>query len=239
MKKERQQSKCVQILLPALITNEEQKQMTELCKKSIISFDHCVKLTIDADKYSTQVAGVWNNFLDKWRGKDYDYLMITANDTQLDPMAIDYAIRALKDNPNAGVCTLHVTRDLEEFKKGFGQQIYSGELTESYSQMDPANFVIKKGVIEKVGRIDEEFPCEFVERDFWRRCNLAGFDWIEPREVLNYHPPVAGTIGNDGARLQKALRKYVQKWGGDAGQERYQYPYNDMNKDFTFTGKYI
>lgn len=229
---------CIQVLLPALITSKEQDKMTETCRLSIVSFDHCVKLEEDNKRYESKVAGVWNAFLDKWRGQEYDYLMITANDTILDPLAIDYGVKTLEEHPEAGVCTLHVTRDLDEFKKNYGQYKRSGGLTQDYRNMDPANFIIRKGVIEKVGRIDDEFPCEFVERDFWRRCNKMGFEWIEPIEILNYHPPYAGTIGNDTARLQRALRKYISKHGGDAGQETYDFPYNDPSLDWTFTGKY-
>lgn len=227
--------KCIQVLLPALIETPEQAKMTEDCKKSIISLEHCVKVDLDTKKYDAKVAGVWNNFLDKWRGKDYDYLMITANDTILDPLAIDYGVRCLEEHPEAGVITFHVERDLDKFKKGFGKKQYTGELTPSYSQMDPANFIIRKGVIEKVGRINQRYECEFVERDYWKRCELAGFKWIELKEVLNYHPPFAGTIGNDEKRLQKALRKYVLEWGGDAGQERFDHPFNDLNLDFTYS----
>lgn len=227
-------TKCIQILLPALIETKEQEEMTELCKKSIFSTKYCLKVDLDTRKYDRKVAGVWNSFLDKWRGEDYDYLMIMANDTQLDPMAIDYSIETLEGHPEAGVCTLHVTRDLEAFKKGFGQYKRSGDLTSSYHSMDPANFIIRKGVIEEVGRIDETFPCEFVERDYWYRCNLSGHEWIEPKEVLNYHPSIAGTIGNDQQRLQRALRKYLLKWGGDAGREKWSHPYNNLNYDFTY-----
>lgn len=235
--------KKIQVLLPALITTPEQAVMTEDCKKSIVSFKHCVKVELDTKKYDSAVAGVWNAFFDKWRGKEYDYLMITANDTELDPLAIDYAVETLEEHLEAGVCTLHVTRDHDDFVKNFGQQKRSGELTQDYSQMDPANFLIRKGVIETVGRIDEQYKCEFVERNYWWRCNLAakqGYPtkWIEPKEVLNYHPPYAGTIGNDNERLQKALRKYLQETGGDAGQERFDHPYNDLSLDLTFTGEY-
>jgi hypothetical protein len=229
---------CVNVLLPALITTEEQKKMTESCKRSIFSLNHCIKLKEDHNKYETKVAGVWNAFLDEWRGKDYEFLLITANDTILDPNLIDFGIETLNEHPKAGVCTFHVTRDLEEFKKGFGQSGRSGRLTKNYANMDPANFMIRKGVIEKVGRVDEQFPCEFVERDFWRRCEEMGFKWIEPEEVLNYHPPYAGTIGNDVDRLQVALRKYVSKHGGDAGAETFDFPYNDSRLDWTFTGEY-
>lgn len=226
--------KKVKILLPALIETEEQKEMTDRCRKSLVSFGHCARVYEDNKKYPTKVAGVWNAFLSKWVGKEYDYLMITANDTEADPMAIDFMVRCAEDNPRAGIISGHVERDYDKFKQGYGQQIYSGELTQGYSNMDPACFLIRKGVIEKVGLMDEQYPCEFVERNYIWRCKLAGYDWVEPKEVLWYHPPYAGTIGNDDERLQKALRKYVMETGGDAGKEVFRNPYNNLSLNYTF-----
>lgn len=227
--------KCIKILLPALIQTDEQALMTERCKKSLISLDHCVKVQLDTKKYDSAVAGVWNNFLDQWRGKDYDYLMITANDTEADANAIDFMARAMEENPNAGMITGKVTRDIDDFKKRYGQSEYTGELDEGL--LDPACFILRKGVIEKVGRIDEYFPCEFVERDYIYRMKLAGYEIIQLKEVLWYHPPYAGTIGNDHERLQRALQRYVNKWGGDANQEIYRNPFQDLSLDFTYCRK--
>lgn len=216
----------IKALLPALITNKEQEKMTDLCRKSLVSFDHCLKIEEDQKPYKAKVAGVWNNFLDKWRGKDYDYLLITANDTQADPKAIDWMVKCA-ENTGAGMVTGKVTRDLKEFKKGFGQQEWTEDLT--MGLIDPACFLLKRGVIEKVGRIDEYFPAEFVERDYIYRMKLAGYDVVQPDMVLWYHPPHSGTIGNPPERLQKALRRYVSKWGGDANREQYRHPFNDFN----------
>lgn len=226
--------RCIQVLLPALITTKEQEEMTKRAQKSIVSFDHCVKVTVDTEKYDSAVAGVWNNFLDQWRGKDYDYLIITANDVEFDPLAIDYNARFLEENPDVGISTFKVERDYDLFLEGFGQQEYTDKRTTD-RRIDPAAFIIRKGVIEKVGRIDEEFPREFVERDYIHRVELAGFVVTQPDIVLNYHPPYAGTIGNDPERLQRALRKYVLKWGGD--KEVYTHPYNDLSLDYTYCRK--
>jgi len=222
-------------LLPALITNKEQQEMTDKCRKSLVSFENCLELEEDNKPYKTKVAGVWNAFLDKWRGKEYDYLLITANDTQADPMAIDWMVKCAENNPNAGMITGKVTRDIEEFKKNFGQREWTDELTRGL--LDPACFLLRKGVIEKVGRLDEYFPCEFIERDLIYRLKLAGYDVIQPDIVLWYHPPYSGTIGNDQQRLMKALRKYRIKWGGDANRESYRFPFNDMSLSYTHCRK--
>ncbi len=226
---------CVQVLLPALLDTKKQGKMTEDCKKSLISVDNCIKVTLDTKKYKTAVAGVWNHFLDTWRGKSYNYLMIVANDTQADVHAIDYMVKAMEENPDAGMITGKVTRDMKEFKKGYGQSKYEGRLDQGL--LDPACFVLRKGVIETVGRIDEYFPREFVERDYIYRMKLAEYDIIQLENILWYHPPYAGTIGNDHERLQIALRKYQNKWGGDANYETFTHPFQDLSLNFTYTRK--
>ena len=229
---------CVKVLLPALISNEEQKAMTDRCRKSLISLDHCIQIIEDNNKYMYSVAEAWETFFSNFRFKKYDYLMITANDTEMDCNAIDYGIKYLESH-SAGVITFKVTRDHDDFKKNYGKIRYDGKLSRNYSELDPACFILKKGVIEKVGRMDFTFPCEFCDRDYWYRSRLAGFEWVQLDEVLCYHPPFAGTIGNSDERLEKALRKYVVKWGGDAGQEVYKHPYNNLSNDYTFVSNLI
>ena len=225
---------CIKILLPALITNEEQKLMTDKCRKSLVSFEHCIQIIEDNNKYKFSVAEVWETFFSNFRGKEYDYLMVVANDTEMDCQAIDFGIRCLEENPEAGVITFKVERDHDKYIKGYGQGIYDGKLSRNYKELDPACFILKKSVIEKVGKMDFTFPCEFCERDYWYRCKLAGLDWIQLDQILCYHPSIAGTIGNSQERLQRALRKYTLKWGGDAGQEKYTHPYQDLNLDYTY-----
>jgi hypothetical protein len=227
--------KCIQVLLPALTKTKEQEEMTNEAFKSIVSFEHCVKVTVDSNKYPNQVASVWNVFLDRWRGKEYDYLCITANDVIHDPNCLDYIVRHLENHPDAGVVSVKVIRDKEGFKKGFGQSKYEDK--ETMGLKDPATMVFRRGVVEKVGRVDEYFPCEFVERDYLYRCKLAGYEWLQPDIVLEYHPPYSGTIGNDMERLNKAYNRYLMKWGGDADNEAFKYPMNDMNLDFTYCVK--
>lgn len=235
MKTKNNKLQCVRVLLPALQETGEQREMTQRSLKSLVSFDHCVKVTVDKKRYKTAVAGAWNALLDQWRGKEYDYLMITASDVEHDPNMIDYLVRCMEENPTAGIVSCKVTRDYEEFKKNFGQYEYTSNLTPGLK--DPATFLIRKGVIEKVGRIDELFEIEFVERDFIYRCKLAGYDWIQPDIPLSYHPPYSGTVGNSDERLQLALRRYILKWGGDANNELYLFPMNNLNLDYKYTVK--
>ena len=227
-----QRLKKIKALLPALIENDRQEEMTEKSFRSLISFDNCLKVTIDKKRYDKSVAGVWNAFFDKHRGCEYDYLLITANDVEHDPNMVDFLVKYAERHKDLGVVSCMVTRDLEEFKHGFGQQVFIDRETKALK--DPATFLIRKGVIEEVGRIDEYFPFEFVERDFLYRCKLAGFGWGQPDLILSYHPDHSGTIGNDINRLNASLKRYVSKWGGDADAEIYKHPFNNLNLNYKY-----
>lgn len=228
--------KKIKVLLPALIETKEQKEMFERSYKSALSFENCAKVYVNHDRFETKVAGAWNALLDAWRGKEYDYLMITASDVEHDPMCIDFLVRCAEENPNAGIISTKVERDYDKFIQGFGQQEYTSKLTEDQPK-DPATFLIRKGVMEKIGRVDEQFPGAFVERDLIYRAKLAGFDWVQPDIILEYHPPFSGTLGNDEIELQKALKRYMLKFGGDANQEQFKHPYNNLSLDFTYCEK--
>lgn len=226
----------VRLLLPALLETKEQKQMAKECRESLVSKENEIELLEDNKRYPKRVAQAWNTLIDRWRGKDYDYLMIVASDTIADPNAIDYMVRCAEKNPNAGMITGKVERNLKRFKRFAGKRKYTSKLT--VGLIDPACFLLRRGVIERVGRIDTEFPFEFCERDLIYRIKLAGYNVIQPDVVLWYHPPFAGTIGNDYKRLQFYLRKYVRKWNGDADMEQNRFPYNDASLDYTFIGPY-
>jgi hypothetical protein len=233
------QIKC---LLPALIQNEEQEDMTSQCKKSLqetFAMAHQrhgaqVHTQVDGEYYANRVAACWNVFLDQFRGKKYDFLLITANDMLAAPYALDYMLRAMEDYPDAGMVTGKIERNLKSFVANMARQKYTRQLTPDTieKRIDPAAFLLRKGVIETVGRVDEWFPIEYVERDYMRRMHLAGFDCIQPDVVTWYHPSHSGTVGNDMQRFDAATKRYIMKWGGDP--ETFQFPFQDPNLDFTF-----
>lgn len=221
----------IKVLLPALLETEEQRRMTKECKKSLVSKVNEIELIEDNKRYPKRVAQAWNALLDPWRGKEYDYLMIVASDTIADPNAVDFMVRCAEENLEAGIISGKVIRNLKRFKEYSGKRAYIARLTRR--RKDPACFLLRKGVIEKVGRIDETFPFEFVECDYIYRMQLAGYNYVQPDVILWYHPSFSGTIGNPERRLKQAFRRYVAKWGGDSYNEQFRFPYQNVNLDFT------
>jgi hypothetical protein len=225
----------VKALLPYFITTPEQKLMTDRARMSLMSFECCLKITEDGKKYDSKVAGVWNAFFREWVGKEYDYLLITANDVEHDPKMVDFMVRCAEKNPMS-IVSCKCIRDYQEFRGGYGQQEYTDDLT-THKPKDPATFLMPKGVIETIGFADEQFPGPFIERDLLYRAKLAGYTWIQPDIVLEYHPPYSGTLGNDTMECERAFQRYVMKWGGDADAERYRHPYNDLTLPISYVEK--
>ena len=108
---------------------KEQRRMVRDCRESLVGVrfpfnerpmtthdNNEIELFEDNKKYPDRVAQAWNKLINVWRGKDYDYLMIIASDTIADPDAIDYMVKCAEENPQAGMITGKVERNLKRFK---------------------------------------------------------------------------------------------------------------------------
>lgn len=82
-----------------------------------------------------------------------------------------------------------------------------------------------------VGGWDEQFTWYASDQDMYRRLRLAGYELIDSGLPVQHEP--SQTLKADSNIAQKVaegfaerVRLYVEKWGGEAGQERYLMPYN-------------
>lgn len=95
-----------------------------------------------------------------------------------------------------------------------------------------AYMAVNRACVETVGLYDEWafFPCYFEDDDFVRRCELADVEWVEYDGAIRHDRSI--TIRSDGhmaARNAETYpdnqRRYVEKWGGPPGAERFTTPY--------------
>ncbi len=98
------------------------------------------------------------------------------------------------------------------------------------STKDWAAFIINKNLYEKVGAFDKEFyPAYYEDSDYEHRMKLL-------RIPFKYHPKMNPIIYNTNmtsakdASILKLSRnnkqRYIDKWGGDVGREKYSIPFN-------------
>lgn len=105
---------------------------------------------------------------------------------------------------------------------------------------------VNQAAIAKVGLIDDWnfYPIYYDDNDYEYRCKLAGIEWVEwGMDGITHGEDGLGsvTIRSDEAMLKANhssfdanQRRYIEKWGGLPGEERFKTPYGrDLPLDFT------
>lgn len=227
----------VHTLITAIALDQEDVDLTVACYNSFMgcktSFVNDVSVDTRLHPKDQALTGKWNDFINFYRGKDYGYLLICANDTLAHPDALEYMVKLMEDNPDMGVIHSTVNRDRTNFDTSLASPI---EYTPSlhFDPSETANMILRKGVIEKVGEFDLLFPHEYNERDYFYRCKLAGFKLGTSSMGLFYHPNHSQDDPNrQGAWF--ARDNYIGKWGGDWMREIYECPFNNGALNFTHT----
>lgn len=95
--------------------------------------------------------------------------------------------------------------------------------------------------IEAIGLVDEHafYPIYFDDDDWERRCRLGGVEWVEYNGAI--HHDRSSTINSDARAMAgntrtfaENRRRYMEKWGGAPGSERFTTPY-DLGVPLSFT----
>lgn len=96
---------------------------------------------------------------------------------------------------------------------------------------------VNRELIETIGLIDEHsfFPIYFDDNDYYRRCMVAGVEWIEDSgsihgadghgASLTILSDQAARSGNSRSFTQNSY-EYQLKWGGKPGDEQHSSPWN-------------
>lgn len=96
-----------------------------------------------------------------------------------------------------------------------------------------AYLAVNRELVETVGLYDEWafYPCYYEDDDLQYRCELAGVEWLEWDGNIRHDRSI--TIRSDprmaagNARsFPENRRRYVEKWGGPPGSERFTTPYD-------------
>lgn len=185
--------------------------------------------------------------------RGYDYVLVCNNDIVLHPEALwrigERFEKGTGTDEMLGMVTCMDIRG-EMDAKGIAPHniefVFAGE-KESVDEAPHPNFsafAISLACWEEIGEFDELFaPAYFEDNDIHYRMKLAGIDAIVYPPAMFYHygsrtqneaqengePFVPSPI------FEKNREKYVKKWGGVPGEEKFQNPYNDISKDIWWT----
>jgi hypothetical protein len=150
------------------------------------------------------VAASWNLLLRVAFDRGYDQALIGSNDTFLNPGSL------------ACVATLSPCEDVALWHLcGFDC------------------FLVQRRTVDRVGWFDENFyPAYKEDQDYTYRCRLAGLD-SQPVSGASAQTVGSATLNSvPGYRAANThtydqnVKYYVNKWGGDSGQEQFTAPFN-------------
>ena len=95
-------------------------------------------------------------------------------------------------------------------------------------------FAINPIAIEKLGCFDENiFPAYCEDQDYARRAGLAGLHEENCPDTMLSHAGSNSVLSDPALARQNAVTHrrniayYQQKWGGDGGHEKFQFPFNN------------
>ena len=100
--------------------------------------------------------------------------------------------------------------------------------------LDWCNFILPKKTFEEVGGFDEEFfPAYFEDNCFAYRMKLQGKSLYKVPFMLPQVHRASQTMEKGGVEMQyvkdgfrNKKKRYVEKWGGEPGNERFKKPFN-------------
>lgn len=237
----------VPILITALALDEEDVELTRICYNSFMDCPTTFIKDITVDPYlhgkDLALTAKWNEFLARWRNKEYDYLMLCANDTVAHPDALEWMVRVMEDNKDVGILHPVMNREPGEFlasiqKAQLGDESWKYTSEIFFSPHETANMILRRGVVETVGEFDLLFPHERNEQDYFVRAKRAGIKLATSPMKLFYHPKHSQDDPNRQG-LSVADKNFLEKWGADwfsaVEGGGFSHPFNNPDLPITYT----
>ncbi len=231
----------VHTLITALALDNEDVELTKQCYNSFVncktSFVNDVMVDTRLHGKDLALTAKWNEFCNFYRGKDYDYLMLCANDTIAHPQALQYMVDWMEDNLDVDIMHPYLERDRHQFDVRLNEVIEYDSIP-VWSPHETANMILRKGVIETVGEFDLLLPHERNEQDYFIRAKKLGKNIKTANMRLFYHPDHSQDDPNRQG-LSVADRNFQAKHGCDwfsgIEGEGFEHPFNDPSKNWTDT----
>lgn len=187
---------------------------------------------ITLDKQES-VSKCWNIGIEACFNSGCDYVFVPNTDIVCRYDAIDRLVEFSNKNSQfllttmveyKDLATLHAQREIQDLHTVNHGTLYSA-------------FMIRKELIDQVGKFDENFEnAYFEDNDMAYRIIAGGCQSAVTNTSQCFHYGSV-TIKNDrdlASRNNISFRKneqyYIRKWGNTPGREQYKTPFNDPNK---------
>lgn len=211
---------------PTVITALEHLQKTAdrhpFVKNITVEFGELLDTDKKVISHNMGVAGSWNRIMQTY--PEASFIMLVGNDIKFTP----------GDLEKFGTFMSGLTPE-ERNAKGItcGNQGYSC-------------FAIMPEAVKNIGYFDENiYPAYLEDCDYSWRCKQAGAhnNDVPDTHLIHGEAPSWGSstiYSNDEYRRKNGhthglnFTYYVEKWGGNNGEEKYTSPYNDNTKPITY-----
>lgn len=225
----------VTIVIPTL----NQFKLAYECINSIETRHNYRLCTIPNYKMDLPLAGCWNLGIRKSMEWGSDLTLICNDDIVFSPWTIDAMVKTYY---STGPQVAMVTGTNVRGSMGPDEVLALKKPERPYHEAenpDFACFMVSPKIVNTVGWFDETFaPAYFEDNDYHLRINLAGLNAISTTAAPYYHygsktqnaDPNNPVVPSFAFEINKLY--YINKWGGDPGNEMFERPFNDENKTF-------
>lgn len=151
-------------------------------------------------KENQGVAAAWNSLCANIFLSNYTHALILNDDIELGKKQADIQ-KLVMDSPSTFLVTMK----------------------------DWCAFIVPKIIFNKIGEFDTIFKCYYEDADYAYRLKLDGLRHIKTSQLTPSIYRENGTAEKEPLVHKWALQskqKYIEKWGGVPGQEKYTRPYN-------------
>jgi glycosyltransferase involved in cell wall biosynthesis/GT2 family glycosyltransferase len=132
------------------------------------------------------------------------------SDDRLGPRALEIAYRALREHPEAA----WVSPDIKRF--GFGRDYHAMTGPWSLLELLAGNYVacgsmIRRAVLERGLRYDEQMKLGYEDWDFWLQCAAAGFRGMHVPEIEFCYRKRADSMLAGSQRVHEVITHYMRR----------------------------
>jgi GT2 family glycosyltransferase len=177
-------------------------------------------------------ARSWNYGIADGFEKGADYVAVLNNDILCHPDCIDRLARRMERNDVAMATALDVRGEVSAPEDVLAIPADSKDGVAESEYPNFAAFMLSRHAWETVGPFDEEFfPAYFEDNDYHRRILLAGLRAVVHPPAMFYHfgsrtqNESGGGPVVSGALFDRNRERYLRKWGGPPGAERFAAPF--------------
>jgi hypothetical protein len=225
----------IAVVVPTL---NNQAMGYEALASMVVPYDSMwMPIIIDNWNKNYSISQSWNLGIEIAIQHRVDYILIINDDILMSPYTVPGLLQNFQSPPVSNLVMVTAQNWRDKIAPNDILSIDPPSTDNEWNEHpDFSCFMITPKTYERIGSFDENFqPAYFEDNDYHRRIVLSGYKAISTSLAPYYHygsqtqnkfidqdmpvvPPIAFQLNH---------LYYVNKWGGDVGNEGFTHPYND------------